>query len=215
MEDQQSDTDDLTEESAEDANADTGPEDEKADTAHASAETATSQTCFGKWLVTAVCVASALFVGCASFAGTAVHSYLADRTEVATRVEVARSAAGAITALWTYAPDTIDTLADRAAGFLSGDFDAQYRKFVEAVAAPNKQAQVTNNTDVVGVGVESLNGDEAIAIVFTNTTATSPLTQNVPSLKFVSYRLAMRHEGSRWLVTDMSTISFMDLTPKL
>ncbi|HEX9834027.1 MAG TPA: mammalian cell entry protein [Mycobacterium sp.] len=206
MEDQQPDTNDLTVES---------PDEDDADTARDCVETTTSRTRFGKLLIAAVCAASALFVGCAAFAGTAVHSYLADRAEVAARGEVARSAAGAITALWTYAPDTIDTLADRAAGFLSGDFDAQYRKFVEAVAAPNKQAQITNNTDVVGVGVESLNGAEAVAIVFTNTTATSPLTQNIPSLKFVSYRLAMRHQESRWLVTGMSTISFMDLTPKL
>ncbi len=205
MEDQQSDTDDLTVES---------PEGEEADDTGGT-QSATSQPRFGKSLVAAVCAASIIFVGCAGFAGTALHSYLADRAEFATRTEVARSAAGAITALWTYAPDTIDTLADRASGFLSGDFDAQYRKFVDAVAAPNKQAQVTNNTDVVGVGVESLSGDEAVAIVFTNTTATSPLTQNIPSLKFVSYRLAMRHQGSRWLVTNMSTISFMDLTPKL
>ena len=208
MEDQQPDTDDLTADS---------PEDEDADTAGSGddADTATSRGRFGKWLVTAACAAAVLFVGCAAFAGIAVHSYLADRAEAATMMEVARSAAGAVTALWTYAPDTIDTLPDRAAGFLCGDFDAQYRDFVEAVAAPNKQAQVTNNTDVVGVGVESLNDDEAVAIVFTNTTATSPLTHNIPSLKFVSYRLAMKHQGSRWLVTGMSTISFMDLTPKL
>ncbi|MDG5481984.1 MULTISPECIES: mammalian cell entry protein [Mycobacteriaceae] len=210
MEDQQPDTDDVTAESPEDEDADTACKGGDAD-----ADTATSRGCLGTWLVTAACAASVLFVGCAAFAGIAVHSYLADRAEAAARMEVARSATGAITALWTYAPDTIDTLPDRAAGFLSGDFDAQYRDFVDAVAAPNKQAQVTNTTDVVGVGVESLDDDEAVAIVFTNTTASSPLTQNIPSLKFVSYRLAMKHQGSRWLVTGMSTISFMDLTPKL
>jgi Mce-associated membrane protein len=63
--------------------------------------------------------------------------------------------------------------------------------------------------------VESLHASDAVAIVFTNTTATSPLTKNVPSLKYVGYRLAMRHDGSRWLVTNMSTVSFMDLTPQL
>ena len=51
--------------------------------------------------------------------------------------------------------------------------------------------------------------------VFTNTTATSPLTKNIPSLKYVGYRLDMKHQGSRWLVTKMATISFTDLTPQL
>ena len=87
--------------------------------------------------------------------------------------------------------------------------------FLEAAVEPNKQAQITDNTDVVGVAVESLNGTDAVAIVLTNTTATSPLTKNIPSLKFVGYRLAMKQRGSRWRVTKMATISFMDMTPKI
>ncbi len=63
--------------------------------------------------------------------------------------------------------------------------------------------------------MQSLHGHDAVVVVFTNTTATSPLTHNIPSLKFVAYRLAMQREESRWLVTKMSTISFMDLTPTL
>lgn len=166
-------------------------------------------------LVAAFGVAAALFIGCAAFAGAALQPYLADRALNAARVEVARTAAAAVTTLWTYTPETIDALPDRAAQYLSGDFHAQYRKFVEGVAAPNKQAQVTDSTEVVGVGVESLNGTEAVAIVFTNTTATSPLTNNIPSLKYVGYRLDMKNQGSRWLVTKMATVSFMDLTPQL
>lgn len=175
---------------------------------------ATGQRASG-WLVGAVAAAVALFIGCAAFAGAALQPYLADRAQNAARIEVARTAAAAVTTLWTYTPETIDALPDRAAQYLSGDFHAQYRKFVEGVAAPNKQAQVTDRTEVVGVGVESLNGTEAVAIVFTNTTATSPMTKNIPSLKYVGYRLHMKNHGSRWLVTKMATVSFMDLTPQL
>lgn len=162
-----------------------------------------------------VAVAAALFIGTAAFTGAALQPLLADRAGAATRMEVARTAAGAVTALWTYTPETIDTLPDRAAEYLSGDFHAQYRKFLEAVLTPNKQAQVSDTTNVVGVGVESLNRRDAVVLVFTNTTATSPMTQNIPSLKYVAYRVSMTRQESRWLVTGMSTVSFMDLTPQI
>lgn len=168
-----------------------------------------------RWSAALVAVAAVAFVGSMAFAGASVHTYLADRASAAARTEVARAAVAAVTTLWTYTPQTVDTLADRAEQYLSGDFNAQYRKFLNAAAMPNRQAQVTNSTEVVGAGVESVDGSDAVAIVFTNTTATSPLTQNVPSLKYVGYRLTMKREDSRWLVAGMSTVSFTDLTPQL
>lgn len=201
------------------AETDTGRPEHAADTAAAAAAdeagAGSGRGRFGGWLVGAVGAAAALFIGSAAVAGAALQPHLADQAAAATRIEVARTAAAAITALWTYTPDTIDTLADRAANYLSGDFEAQYRTFIQAAVAPNKQAQVTDSTQIVGVAVESLNGPQAVAMVFTNSTATSPLTNNIPSLKYVAYRLDMKHQGSRWLVTKMATISLMDLTPKL
>jgi Mce-associated membrane protein len=140
---------------------------------------------------------------------------LADRADAAARHDVARSAAAAITTLWTYSPDKIDTLPDRAGEYLGDEFYAEYRKFLEAAIATTKQANITDTTDVVGVAVESLNGSNAVALVFTNTTATSPLTRNIPSLKYVAYRLSMTRRERRWLVTKMATVSFIDLKPKI
>ncbi|KJX74542.1 MCE associated membrane protein [Mycobacterium lepromatosis] len=169
----------------------------------------------GQWTAIAVVVAAVLFVGSAAFAGAAVQPYLADRATAAVKLEVARTAANAITVLWTYNPENIDTLADRAATYLSGDFGAQYRKFVDAIVGPNKQTKITNSTEVTAVAVESLDASNAIAIVYTNTTSTSPLTKNIPSLKYLSYRLFMKRSAVRWLVTRMTTITSLDLTPKL
>jgi Mce-associated membrane protein len=167
----------------------------------------------GKRLAITVAVAALLFVGSAAFAGAAVQPYLADRATAATKLKVARTAASAITALWTYTPENMDGLADRAAAYLSGDFEAQYRKFVDAIVGPNKQAKVTNNTEVTGAAVESLDDSNAVVIVYTNTTSTSPLTKNIPSLKYLSYRLFMKRTHGRWLVTRMTTITSLDLTP--
>ncbi|KAA1249090.1 Mce protein [Mycobacterium simiae] len=156
-----------------------------------------------------------LFVGSAAFAGSTLQPYLADRATVAVKLKVARTAANAITTLWTYTPENMDSLADRAATYLSGDFGAQYRKFVDSIVAPNKQAQVTNSTEVTGVAVESLDGPNAVAIVYTNTTTTSPLTKNIPAMKYLSYRLIMKRDRARWFVTRMTTITSLDLTPRL
>ena len=169
----------------------------------------------GKRLAIAIAVAAALFVGSAAFAGASMRPYLADRATAATKMNVARTAAKAITTLWTYTPENMDGLADRAAAYLSGDFEAQYRKFVDAIVAPNKQAKVTNTTDVTGAAVESLNDPDAVVIVYTNTTSTSPLTKNIPSLKYLSYRLFLKRTHGRWLVTRMTTITSLDLTPHL
>ncbi len=167
----------------------------------------------GKRLAAVVAVAVVLFVGSAAFAGATVQPYLVDRATAATKLQVARTAANAITTLWTYTPENMDTLADRAAAYLSGDFEAQYRKFVDAIVAPNKQAKVTNHTEVTGAAVESLDGPDAVVIVYTNTSSTSPLTKNIPALKYLSYRLFMKRTNGRWLVTRMTTITSLDLTP--
>ncbi|WAC91325.1 mammalian cell entry protein [Mycobacterium sp. Aquia_213] len=168
----------------------------------------------GRWMAIVVVVAALLFVGSAAFAGATMQPYLADRAAAATKLKVARTAANAITTLWTYTPENMDGLADRASAYLGGDFEAQYRKFVDAIVAPNKQAQITNKTQVTGAAVESLDGPNAVVIVYTNTTSTSPLTKNIPALKYLSYRLFMKRANGRWLVTRMTTVTSLDLTPR-
>jgi Mce-associated membrane protein len=204
---------------AEDVDTEAEAEAGKAATAETAAEgsvgTAPARRPVRRRLAIAVGVAAVLFVGSAAFAGATVQPYLADEATVANKLNIARTAANAVTTLWTYTPDNMDTLADRAAIYLGGDFEAQYRKFVDAIVATNKQAKITNNTQVTGAAVESLNGSEAVAIVYTNTTSTSPLTKGIPSLKYLSYRLFMKRDHARWLVTRMTTITSLDLTPQL
>ncbi len=103
---------------------------------------------------------------------------------------------------------------ERAAQYLGGDFQAQYVKFVNAIIAANKQAQVTNKSEVLGAGVESLSGSSATALIYANTTSTTPQTRDNPSLKYLSYRLFMQKSDSRWLITKMTTVTSTDLVPK-
>ena len=200
-----------------DENADAATEDDETDDAEAADEPVVGVTQWrpvSKWSAIAAGVAAALFVGSAAFAGATMQPYLTDRATVATKLRVARTAANAITTLWTYTPQNIDKLADRASQYLSGDFAAAYRKYIDALVAPNKQAQITNTTQVTGAAVESLTASDATAIVYTNTESTSPSTKDVPSLKYLSYRLVLQRDHARWMVTKMTTITSLDLTPK-
>jgi Mce-associated membrane protein len=169
----------------------------------------------GRALKVTAIVAGILFVGAGAFAGATVQPYLADRAAAQTKFEIAETAAKAITTLWTYTPEDMDGLPDRAGKFLSGDFASEYRRYIDAIVETNKQAQVTNNTQVLGAAVESVTSTEASAIVYTNSVATSPVTKGIPSLRYLSYRLTMVLRNREWLITKMTAVTSLDLTPKL
>ena len=166
------------------------------------------------WKVAAVAAGTLVVAACA-FAGATLQPYLADRAAVKIKLDVATTAADAITTLWTYTPDDIDKLADRTAKYLGGDFAAQYRQFIDGIVEPNKQAQVTNSTQVLGAAVESLTPTEATVLVYTNSVSTSPATKGIPSLRYLSYRLTLESRDQKWLITRMSAITSLDLTPRL
>lgn len=163
----------------------------------------------------ALAISAAAFVAAAAFAAGAAEPYLQDRAEVAVKLDIARTAARAIHTLWNYTPENMDTLPDRAAVYLSGDLEAQYRKFIDAIAPGNKQAKVTDTTEIVGAAVESLKGSDATVLIYTNTSATSALSKSIPQIKYLTYRLYMRRDDRRWVVTRMPTITSLDLTPHL
>jgi Mce-associated membrane protein len=169
----------------------------------------------GRGLKVAAVVAGALFVGATGFAGATIQPYLADRAAAHTKFEIAETAADAITTLWTYTPQDMDSLPDRAGRYLAGDFAVEYRRYIDAIVESNKQAQVSNSTQVLGAAVESLSPTEASALVYTNSVATSPRTKGIPSLRYLSYRLNMELRNRKWLITKMTAITSLDLTPRL
>ncbi len=169
----------------------------------------------GKWLKIAAAAAAALFVAGAAFLGATAQPVIANRAMVHTKLDIARTAANAISTLWSYTPENMDSLAERSARYLTGDFAFQYRKFIDSIVATNKQAQVTNTTSVLGTAVESVNQSEASAVVYTNSVSTSPVSKNIPSLRYLSYRLEMKRDRSDWRITRMTTITTLDLTPQL
>jgi Mce-associated membrane protein len=205
------------------------PTEKQADEAPAEGETAESEDAAtpesepvlvphrpaGKRLKIAAAAAAVLFVAGGAFVGATAQPVIANRALVETQLDIARTAANAITTLWSYAPENMDSLAERSARYLTGDFAFQYRKFIDSIVATNKQAQVTNTTSVLGTAVEAVNPSEASAVVYTNSVATSPVSKNIPSLRYLSYRLEMKRDRSDWRITRMTTITSLDLTPQL
>lgn len=169
----------------------------------------------GKKLKIAAVAAGVLFIGAAAFAGATLQPFLADRAEAHVKFEVAKISADAITTLWTYTPEDMDALPDRAERFLGGDFASDYRRYIDSIVEPNKQAQISNNTQVMGTAVESLTPTAATALVFTNSVATSPVTKGIPSLRYLSYRLDLENRDNTWLITRMTAVTSLDLTPRL
>lgn len=223
MEDQQPGASDLTgatpERESGEIDVDLNETEDEAATDVVMADAAKEPSKIRKWLShntskALIGTAAGSFVVASAFAAGASQPYLADRAAVATKMTIARTAVDAITTLWTYTPTDMDKLPDRASKYLSGDFKDQYRKFVDAIAATNKQAEVTNSTQVVAAAVESLQGNEATALVYTNTTSTSPKAK-IPTIKYLSYKLDMKRQGTEWKVTKMNTVTSFDLTPKI
>ncbi len=169
----------------------------------------------GRRLLIVATAASVLFVAAAGFAGASLQPYLEDRALVHIKMDVARTATDAVTALWSYTPENMESLPNRAAKYLAGDFATEYRRYIDAIVAANKQAEVTNTTQVMGAAVESISPTEATAIVYTNSVSTSPVTKNIPSLRYLAYKLEMERRGAEWLITRMSAITKLDLTPQL
>jgi Mce-associated membrane protein len=169
----------------------------------------------GRRLKAAAIVAGGLFVAASAFAGATLQPYLVDRAEVQTKLDVARTAQAAITTLWTYTPEDMDKLDDRASKYLGGDFAKDYKDYIGRIVEANKQAQITNSTQVLGAAVESLTPTEATAIIYTNSVATSPVTKGIPSLRYLSYRLQLERKDGRWLITTMTAVTSLDLTPRL
>lgn len=159
-------------------------------------------------------VAATVFVAAAAAAGAAVQPYLADRALVDTKLTIARSASEAIRTLWTYTPETIGTLPDRAAEYLTGDLAANYRKYIEAIEPRYIQAQVSLDSEVVGVAVAAVEDGEASALVYTNTSWSSPKTKDIPGLQYNSYQVALVRDGARWQVTALEPITNFTLTPQ-
>jgi Mce-associated membrane protein len=166
----------------------------------------------GRRMVIAVAVAAALFVAAGAFGGAMLQPYLADRAVANTKLNIARTAAAAITTLFTYTPDDMDQLSARSAKYLGGDLRDSYAKQVDALAATNKQNQIKRSAQVVGAAVEALNGPNATAVVYANITYNSATTKDVPKIFLVSYRLTMQRKGSDWVVTNMPWITSKDLT---
>jgi Mce-associated membrane protein len=169
----------------------------------------------GKRLLTTAAAASVVFVGASAFAGAMLQPYLADRASVDIKLGIARTATNAITTLWSYTPEDMATLPDRSDRYLAGDFATEYRRYIDAIVPTNEQAKVTNTTEVMGAAVESFTPTEATALVYTNSVSTSPVSKNIPSLRYLSYRLTMERDGADWLITGMNAVTQLDLSPQL
>ena len=109
----------------------------------------------------------------------------------------------------------MDSLPDRSANYLGGDFAAEYRNYIDAIVAPNKQAQVTNNTQVLGTAVETLTPSEATGDRVHQLRCDQSGDEEHPVAALSVLPVDDGAPGREWLITRMATITSLDLTPQL
>ena len=160
-------------------------------------------------------LASLVVIGAIAASALILVSHESHRREAIRDVAVLGYVRSFMTEYTSLDPFHANDYADRILAQGTGDFGDQYRKYSDAIAPVNKQAKVSNSTQVVATAVESLTGADATALVYTNTSNSTPQSKDMPSLSYLSYRLDMQRHGSRWLITKMTTITSLDLTPKL
>jgi len=131
------------------------------------------------------------------------HDRLTDAEKA--RKQVAFAAAQAAQDLSSYDYRTVDSDLRRAAAHTTGAFRDEFAKTTSQVKQNAARQQVVTEGIALKTGIEKVDGDRAVAIVFLNqetTKATS--TQRLPSQ--YRLRLTMKRVGDRWLVEKLEVL---------
>ncbi|WP_119728421.1 hypothetical protein [Thermomonospora amylolytica] len=121
------------------------------------------------------------------------------------RKQVMFAAAQAAQDLSSYDYRTVDSDLRRAAAHTTGKFRDEFARTTPQVKANAARQQVVTEGIALKTGVERVDGDEAVAIVFLNQeTAKAATAQRLPSQ--FRLRLTMRKVDGRWLVEKLEVL---------
>ncbi|MBA9001314.1 hypothetical protein [Thermomonospora cellulosilytica] len=121
------------------------------------------------------------------------------------RKQVMFAAAQAAQDLSSYDYRTVDSDLRRAAAHTTGKFKDEFARTTPQVKANAARQQVVTEGIALKTGVERVDGDEAVAIVFLNQeTAKAATAQRLPSQ--FRLRLTMRKVDGRWLVEKLEVL---------
>jgi Mce-associated membrane protein len=108
--------------------------------------------------------------------------------------------------LLSYTPASVATMADTVDPLLTGDFKAEYRELLEETIVPQAQQQrITNDTEVVGVAVESLGTDEASVLVFVDQ-QTTKRAEPEPQRSESAVQVGLRKVQEQWLISSFRPV---------
>lgn len=129
-----------------------------------------------RWLASPLMVVGILAV--LSVGLTTVLYFTKQRADIQTGDAAARSVVSAasqgVTALLSYAPDSLESDLAAAKSHLTGEFLAYYSKFSDEVLGPTaKQKQITTKATVVRVAVSELRPESAIVLFYVNQASSS------------------------------------------
>ncbi|MGC0364384.1 Mce-associated membrane protein [Rhodococcus sp. 27YEA15] len=127
------------------------------------------------------------------------------------RDEHARDTLPAMTALavsrmLTYAPETVADDLEAAARGLGGTFRREFEEYSRSAVIPlSTERSVAQRGDVKGVALESVNGDDAVAVVYVDQTTVS-VDRTEPRTVQTVVRVRVHHDGNQWLLVSFDPI---------
>ncbi|GIH75909.1 hypothetical protein [Planobispora longispora] len=104
---------------------------------------------------------------------------------------------------------TIEQDFARAGGYTTGGLAEHYRRLAATMGPPARQQRLVQSATVVEAAVESAGPDHAEVLLFVNmNTARTPAGEDQPRRQVTRgrVRFVMVRDGSRWLVTELSTL---------
>lgn len=160
-------------------------------------------------LTVALGVIAALLVGAGGWALVAAAS-LRDSpaarnsalVDTGTTAEVSAAVSNALSQIFSYSYDKTDVTEKAAKDVLRGDALTTYDKLFAEVRAKAPAQKLVLTTRVVYAAVQSIEGDRARLFVFLDQSATRVDT-NTTSAAAAQLSITAKHEGERWVITDM------------
>ncbi len=106
----------------------------------------------------------------------------------------------------SYSPETLEQDFSAASAMLTGEFLTYYRQFTSQVVAPAaRQRHLTTSATVQRSGVETLEVDKAIILVFVNQTTTST-EQPAPTTASSAVRVSLAKVNGTWLINKFDPL---------
>lgn len=150
-------------------------------------------------------VAAVLVVALIAASASLLIGFLGDRSAESKRTEAIDTARDYAEALSSFDFENLDANRDAIAARSTPEFAGKYREMVDALRQIVTDGKGKATASAVHVGVESIDDDKAVVLVFVDQQATNVVS---PEGNTQKYRMVVTlvRDGDRWIVDNVDTM---------